>query len=122
MKNLVIFVILVSVTYGASPYPTFTLVTEGTSMLPLIPAKKNMAIADKMPYQEIKKGDILITRNWEYGRGFTAHMAMYKNWRGYWVMKGLNNGRYDRVPTTPRNYCGRLVKVGNKVVGREIKS
>lgn len=71
-------------------------------------------VTQKVPYEELKEGDIIsYTPKWNKGK-LTIHRLVQKDKTG-WIASGDNNARsesWERV--TPSNYVDKLVKVYRK--------
>jgi hypothetical protein len=86
----------------------FLAIMHGHSMEPLFHEGTWVKIDPAVSYSDIHAGmPIAFNAYWtQDSEGRVVHIAVRKNFFGYWVTKGVNNPKDDPYCVTPDNYIG----------------
>jgi hypothetical protein len=94
-------------------WPESVRVSGSGSMRPYIPASADpnavvaVAAVEQPPYENLKKGDLVVFR---WGDSYVIHQAAARLGK-YWITSGLHNARYDGPRLSRESYHSRVVRV-----------
>lgn len=84
----------------------FTIAATG-SMKPTLD-ESSVVTAEKMPFGELRRGDIVIYRS---VAGFPIIHRLFEHHGESWLVLGDNNGAVDREAVTQENFLGRVCAI-----------
>lgn len=91
----------------AAAWPTSEFVTSGPSMLPTLPIEPTRITVERVPFSELRKGDVVVYRH-KRG-GYWTHRLFKRVSNREWWPRGDHNRLPDDDYVTPENLIGRVL-------------